>query len=1417
MDTWNNVVSDAFPLTAMQSAILNQSLRSNDGLYIEQLAVEITGSYDVELNKQAWEAVTRAHPALRTRIYFSGLKQPHQVVFKPSHSDVPWSFSDLNDDTFNIHDYAEKEKNKGFDLENETLFRVNMLRVSDNKWYMLLTVHHVIIDGWSFGVLAKELGDAYIRLSSKESGELPPAPSLAHHIKRVSLLEQQNAVTFWKDKLHGYDVGKAPDPQVGHSGKGQGSVDVLRSKAWRDSIQAGCQALSITESSLFQSACSLVMARWTHEDNTVLGMTTLMRELSQYDESRIVGPLLNTIPQAWRFDWSQSCGEYLTQRHQELSESFRHNQLPLSHIMKAAEWETSCTPFQVLTVFQYEEHTAESDTGLPFSVTPVLAKESVGYPMAIYAWPGEPFKIQVRYDASRWSEALMNVLANSICDVMTSLVNECERPLSGLATYSLMEPQVNNPIENTPPLLSQRLRELVQDQPESTFIEDKVLNVTLNYSQAWKKVVNLITLLEEQGVEKGQVIACFSRNEHQSILHMLAVMEMGACYLGIDAQYPEQRITDMLADSGSKHLLFNESMPVWLNEHCEVNHIQPVDGNAARSDHKEQHSYSTTQGDDVAYLIYTSGTTGTPKASLNTHEGLASRMAFLSSTMDQPHRLLQCSGMSFDAVVLEVLMLLSGGGTLVFDDIDRVRNPQEITTIIQSHQITMIFLPPALLTHVDANHVEKLSWVGVGGDRCPPALAKLWSERGQLYNLYGPSEVSIFCVANPVHETRKYDSIGMALSDVDIELVDQCGHALPNGVSGELYIGGKGVAKGYHQRDELTSERFVSCGLSSVYRSGDQCQKDDNGFVSILGRLDTQIKIRGVRVELSEIEYALSEFASVKEARVVPAYKDGQVDALHAYYLTEDARPLAAEVIRQHLVRQLPNSVIPSTFTFLRAWPLTPNNKIDMKALTQKKNGQGNQGVIYSGVELKLLNLLNQLLQGEVLSLDQSFFAMGGSSLQVAQCVSQLRDTFDVDIPMNEFYQLPSMQVLADWLSLTKDGHKMPLSQIVTHYDLGEEAVLDPALVPEELPKAEDGDWLLTGVTGFVGAHLCASMLRNTNRHVVCLVRADDKKEGFSRVKRKLTELKIWCDDYQERISIVVGDLSQPQLGLGQEPWQRLAKSVSHIVHCGALVNFAYPYGLLKQANVEATRTLLELASTSTRKSFDFVSTMSLISAASEIDRISESSVMPNWQHLIGGYNQSKWVAEQLCLQAHSQGLDVAIYRLASMAGDKRSGINNEKDIIWRSVQACHLLDAYPESVALADLTMTDEVADVLVRAKVDEVRRPVWHMNNPEPMPWSTLYKEALVKGNTLKPLSASKWRKALLARLEQYPELSNLVPYTVEEDDVTTQLPIVADSTLTQTYIESLGLSLSAVSPELFAFYTDVLTPLAPQTSMK
>ncbi len=1414
METWNNVVSDAFPLTAMQSAILNQSMQSNDALYIEQLAVEITGNYDVELNKQAWEAVMHAHPALRTRLYFSGLKQPHQVVFKPSNSVVPWSFSDMNDETFNIHDYAEQEKAKGFDLENETLFRVKILRVSGDKLYMLVTMHHVIIDGWSFGVLAKELGDAYVRLSSQKSSELPLAPSLAHHIKRVSLLEQDESVSFWKDKLQGYEVGKALDSQAGYSGSGQGSVEVLRSKAWRDAIQSGCQTLSITESSLFQSACSLVMARWTHEDNVVLGMTTLMRELSQYDESRIIGPLLNTLPQAWRFDWSQSCGEYLTQRHQELSESFQHNQLPLSHIMKAADWEANFMPFQVLTVFQYEEHKAESDLDLPFKVTPVLAKESVGYPMAIYAWPGEPFKIQIRYDASRWSASLMNALANSVCDVMTSLVNEGERPLSGLTTYAALESQAINNTDKTPPLLSQRLRELVEVQPESTFIEDKVSHVTLSYSQAWQKVKSIIALLKHQGVEKGQVIACFSRNEHQSILHMLAVMEMGACYLGLDAQYPEQRVADMLSDSGSKHLLFHEDMPAWLNDYCEANHIQAVDGNGVSSDDKGQHLHSITQRDDIAYLIYTSGTTGKPKASLNTHEGLASRMAFLSSTMDQPHRLLQCSGMSFDAVVLEVLMLLASGGTLVFDDIDRVRSPQEITKIIQSHQITMIFLPPALLTHVEADQVKRLSWVGVGGDRCPPVLAKQWANRGQLYNLYGPSEASIFCVANPVHKTQKYDSIGLALSDVDIELVDQCGHALPSGVSGELYIGGKGVAKGYHQRDKLMSERFVSRGQSPVYRSGDQCQRDENGFVSILGRLDTQIKIRGVRVELSEIEYALSEFASVKEARVVPAYKDGQVDALYAYYLTEDGRPLASEVIRQHLVRQLPNSVIPSTFTYLQAWPLTPNNKVDTRALTQPKNGQENQEATYSGIELTLLNLLSQLLQSEVSYLDQSFFAMGGSSLQVAQCVSQLRETFDVAIPMNAFYQLPSMQTLADWLNLRQDGHEIPLSQIVTHYDLGEEALLDPALVPEELPKAEDGEWLLTGVTGFVGAHLCASMLRNTHRQVVCLVRAHDNKEGLSRVKSKLTELKLWSDDYQERISIVVGDLSQPQLGLGPESWQSLATSVSHIVHCGALVNFAYPYGLLKQANVEATRTLLELASTSTLKSFDFVSTMSLISAASDVERIAESSLMPNWQHLIGGYNQSKWVAEQLCLQASSQGLDVSIYRLASMAGDKQSGINNEKDIIWRSVQACHLLEAYPESGALADLTVTDEVADVLVRAKVDDVRRPVWHMNNPEPLPWSILYKEALVKGKKLKPLSASKWRMALLSHLEQYPELSNIVPYTVEQDDVETQLPIVADNTLTHTYIESLGLSLSAVSPELFALYTDALTPLAPQT---
>ncbi len=1409
MELWNNLVSDAFPLTAMQSAIFNQSLQSKDALYIEQLAVEIKGDYQVELNKKAWQCVVAAHPALRTSVYHSGLKEPHQVVFKPQQQAIPWTYYDKRNEAFDIHQLAREDRGLGLDLENTLLWRTALFHVAEDHYYMLVTIHHLIIDGWSFDVLGKELGEAYVSLLNGQDPQLATAPSLAHHIKRMSLKDTTESVAFWQEKLQDFEVGKGLSSQQGNCGSGPESVEVVRPIEWRDEIQKGCQTLGITESSLFQSACSLLMARWTHDDKAVLGMTTAMRALDKYDESRILGPLLNTLPQAWHFDWSQPIDDYLTDRHQELSQSFQHNSLPLSKIMAAAGWDAGVMPFQALAVYQYEDQSAEVVQSMPFTLSPVLVEESVGYPMAIYAWPGDSFRVQLRYDASRWGASLMKALANAVCDVMVAMIRDRERPLSEVSTLRISNPTSVTAID-TPPLIGECLRRWVATQPESLFLEDAQSGLALSYADAWNLINESMTLLVEQGVEKGQVVACFSRNEPQSVLQMLAVMELGACYLGLDAQYPQQRVVDMLQDSGAKHLLYYKEMPKELIEHCNQQGIKSIDVAQRRA---PQLITSVVERDDVAYMIYTSGTTGKPKASLNTHEGLASRLAYLSTTMTSSHRLLQCSGMSFDAAILEVLMLVSCGGTMVFDDIDRVRSPDLITSLIECNRITMMFLPPALLTHIEVDKVNQLRWVGVGGDRCPPMLAKAWANRGQLFNLYGPSEASIFCVANPVHLTHEYDSIGLALPDVQLSLVDQCGQPIPSGVSGELLIGGVGVAKGYHQREALSTERFMSFDGGAYYRSGDQCQQDDQGMVAILGRLDSQVKIRGVRVELSEIEQALLHCQAVKEARVIASKRDGQVEALAAFYLTENDRPLSNELLRKTLALSLPSAVIPSTFTSLVAWPLTVNNKVDMSALAARVKYKSESFSAYSDIEHQLHLLLEEVLNGEVPSLAESFFAIGGSSLQVAQCVGQIKEVFGVEIALNDFYQLPTMQALADWLQLIHEGNDIPIESIVTQYDLDKESVLPPDIQCQGLPLAneKEGAWLLTGATGFVGAHLCASILRNTSKPVMCLVRAQDEEQGFTRLKQQLLSLNLWSEQYQDRIAIVVGDLSLSRLGLKLESWNHLAHSVSHIVHCGAWVNFAYPYGLLKQANVEATRSLLELASTKTHKSMDFVSTMSLLTAASDLADVTESSPMPNWPYLIGGYNQSKWVAEQLCIQAQSRGFDVSIYRLASMAGDAKTSINNEKDIIWRAVQACDVMGVYPESSALADLTMTDEVSDVLVRAKVDAYRRPVWHMSQAVPVSWTSLYEQSPVKGRMLSAVSASAWRNALLNELEQYPVLNNLIPYTVDDDTAALQAPIMSSNQLTQGYISALGLSLSPVSPEIFSRYVDVLSPLS------
>ncbi len=1418
-----DIVDDVFPLTSMQSGMLNQCLESETGLYVEQFGVEILGKYDEKCDRKAWELVVQAHPALRTQFYFTDLKEAHQVVLPADPVNIPWMFEDNSKrNDFCFKSFAEQEKFAGFSLEGQILFRVRLIRVTPEKHYMLLTIHHLITDGWSLNVLANDLKDAYSTLILGQSTHCLPAPSLATHLHRLDSLNLDDMETFWSQKLGKMNPGKGLDRQSGHIGEGECSIEMSQNSHWRQKIQAQCQRLHISESSVFQSACSLVLSRWTHEDTCVLGMTTVMRDMTQSDEARIVGPLLNTIPQGWIFDWQQSNHDYLKARHSDLSECFNHNRLPLKNIIARAGWDNR-QPFEVVTVYQYEESKEPNSIEPAFTMTPVIAHESVGYPIAIYAWPGDTFRLQIRFDASKWGQKLMNSLARSIFNVMSLLIQDEKVLLQSISTSSDFECDEVVFIEDEKEqMVPERFLELVQGQPDKPALHNVLTNTVLTYKELWVASNNVIQLLKHHGVSQGDCIACYSENDHHSLINMLAVMMMGGCYLGLDTYYPAERIVNMLDDSDASLILISTQVPEFLEAYCQERNKPCINSTLNTLPHLVEYKRTELSLNDGAYLIYTSGSTGKPKASLNLHSGLANRLAYLRNEFkgrerdNQQHRFLQCAGMSFDASILEMMMVLACGGTMVFDDIHRTRNPAAITEVIRSNHISNIFLPPALLMHVDSKKVPELKVVSVGGERCPEHLAQEWSNRGLFFNFYGPSEASIFCIVNPAHETRVMDSIGLVLPGVQVVLCDQCGHDVPQGVSGELLIGESGLARGYHRRVELTQERFIMRNNQRYYRSGDKCQSNADNYIYILDRIDSQIKIRGVRVELTEIERILASIPRIKEALVVPVWENQAVKALHAFYLTEQGQPMALDYMRQQLMQQLPNAVIPAHFTALAAWPLTANNKVDKKCLLNLSGLAYDEYSAYDEKETRLVKVLESVLKSNVSSLARSFFELGGSSLNVAQCISELQKEFNINLAMTEFYQLSSMQALADWLKLTDKGQTIPFSHIISTYDLNKEASLDIDITVDVLKVSSKSSqrWLLTGATGFVGAHLCANILRYTEHEIVCVVRAETAENGKQRVIDKLKQLCLWQDSYTNRFTIIQGDLAKPKLGVSEFDWSDMCKSIHHIVHCGALVNFAYPYGLLKAANVESTKWLISLASTSVKKSMDFISTMSLISAAQSYDQIDETMPMPNWQQLVGGYNQSKWVAEQLCLQAMEKGIDISIYRLASMTGDCKVGLNNQKDIIWRAVQACDLLGAYPISTVLADLTATDEISQVIIKAKVQGYRRNIWHLSNPNKQSWQSLYETTPVQGRMLEGIPATEWRQKLMGWLNEYPELTNLLPYTAMQNDHSLVVPLSVKCDHTQSYLNDLQLTLSAVDNQLLSHYLSSLTYLtSPQ----
>ena len=937
-------------------------------------------------------------------------------------------------------------------------------------------------------------------------------------------------------------------------------------------------------------------------------------------------------------------------------------------------------------------------------------------------------------------------------------------------------------------------------------------NQQLSYQELNQRANQLAYYLRSLGVGPEVIVGFCIQRSLEMLVGLLGILKAGGAYVPLDPAYPKERLAFMLEDARVslvltqqqqlKEIPFGKTKVVCLDADWEV----------IAQESQENPVNLTTDG-NLAYVIYTSGSTGKPKGVMLQHESLVNftLSASFEYALEVGDRVLQFASISFDAAVEEIFPSLTTGATLVLRTDAMLNSVPGFLQKCHDLKLTVLDLPTAFWHQVTA----ELSFSGlflpnsvrlviIGGESALPERLATWQKhvnpRVRLVNTYGPTEATVVAtlcdLSGPkaVETTGRELPIGSAIHNVQTYVLDQHLQPVPVEVPGELYIGGVGLARGYLNRPDLTAEKFIPNLFSKepgtrLYKTGDLVQYRPDGNIEFLGRIDYQEKIRGFRIELREIEAVLGQNPAVREtvviiredvpgqkrlvAYVVPNQNSSVVKGWESSYTSvpipdeevrENSFGKLVPLLRNYLQHKLPKYMVPSDFVLLETLPLTLNNKVDRRALPAPERTRPETAGTFVApqtfVEEVVASIWAEVLGLEQVGIHDNFFELGGHSLQITQLFTQVQKTFQVELYLHDLLEVPTIAGLAKTIDRFGTASSTTITT-KTSVDLDAEAVLDPTICPEKVP-VERTCIFLTGATGFLGTFLLYELLLQTQADIYCLVRSPSTSLARKKLESKLESYSLWHEGFRSRINPVIGDLSQPLLGLTEDQFLVLASKFDIIYHNGALVNSIYPYSALKATNVLGTQEVLKLASLIKVKPVHFVSTLSVFPSLSYsgVELVQESDSLDHGQVLSNGYDQSKWVAEKLVSIARDRGLPVCIYRPGQISGHSQTGICNPDDLFFRMIRGCIQLGSFPCQDTAQDLTSVDYVSRAIVYlSRQKESLHKTFHLINPQTIDWNQLFNWCREFGYPLQQISYSKWQAKLL-NIAVYSQENALYP---------------------------------------------------------
>lgn len=1043
---------EEYPLSFAQERMwfLDQ-LVPDSPLYNISAAIRLTGKLNQAALEQSLNEIIRRHEILRVYFTIEAGNPVQKVVSDPK---LKLAFSDLSDLASDereekIRELATKEARKSFNLSRWPLLRVTLLRLAPEEHVLLLTIHHIISDGWSIGVIIREVATLYNAIMSDkpiEQAELPIQYADFAAWQRNWLQGEvlQKQLAYWKSKLAGQESvlelpidHPRPAIQSFHGHRLHFTLDQDVSQALREMSRQEGVTLFMTTLAAFKA----FLFRYTGQEDISVGSPIANR--NQTEIEGIIGFFVNTLVMRSQVNGKMTFRELLQQVRDVALGAYAHQDLPFEKLVEELQIprDMSHTPlYQV--VFDLQNSLLESFevAGLKLSVIET-ENETAKFDLMFQLEEGaDAIKGVVEFNTDLFELPTIQRMVRHFKQIVTSVTRNIDQPISSLDLMDAAEQrqvlitwnqtQTEYPRQKS---IVEIFESHVKSTPQAPATEFN--EVSLTYDQLNERANQLAHYLKKMGVTHNSLVAIIMERSLDMIIATLGILKAGGVYVPLDTAYPKDRMAFMLQDTRASVLLTQKA----LRESLPENEAQVVcideDWQTIASESPENLPI-VANGNSMAYIIYTSGSTGRPKGVAVPHKGISRLVINTNYVKFNPtDRVGQASNVSFDAATWEIWGALLNGAALVGVSKDLVLNPQKLVKEIRVKKINRMFLTTSLfnqVSHEIPDAYKTLDTIMFGGEAADPQAVRKVLENGapkDVLNGYGPTENTTFSTVykvTGVPEGTASLSIGKAIANSTTYILDANFNPVPVGVVGELYVGGDGVALEYYNRPQLTAAKFIPDPFSSepgaqIYRTGDLARYLPDGNIDFLGRIDHQVKIRGFRIELGEIESLLQQHPALQDGLVLAREDKPGQKRLVAYIIPKHEMTPETSELRTFLLKKLPDYMIPTAFITMEAFPLTPNGKVDRKALPapdqSREDFEQNYVPPRTRLEETLVEMWQEILEIEKIGIYDNFFQLGGNSLQAAVFINRIQKKFKEEAHVRAIFLAPTVAEFATYVN----------------------------------------------------------------------------------------------------------------------------------------------------------------------------------------------------------------------------------------------------------------------------------------------------------------------------------------------------------------------------------------------------------------